>query len=258
MIESLALKVERLKSILILSICNTHMDKISKFNFKSIAVCGAIVAVLLNGGLRLFNIWLSPTGRVLDSTIFSIWIAQAAIFIVLVLNFVFRSTKGEDYPNYLKMIYIAAGIFFAVGLLSIPIGNMLAAPIRQDGYEAFVEENRFLIEAIEAFEQENGRSPESLEELFPNHLPSSIATLTDEQIGDDFRPKLELDFPYSSIDTKSAEGVLYSFEPGDDNDPWQLQVSIYLGSFQSVRFVYNPEEKYSNRYTRVKQWGLAR
>ena len=233
------------------------MEKISKLNIKSISVYGAIVAVLLNGGLRLCNIWLSPTGQVLDTLIFVIWIAQIVLFIVLVLNFVFRSTQGEDYPDHLKLIYTVGAIYLVVGLISIPIGNMLSNPIRQDGYEAFVEENRFLIEAVEAFEQENSRPPENLEELYPNQLPVSIASITEDQIGDEIQSKLELDVPYSSIDATSADNVLYSFEPADDNDPWQLQVSIYLGSFQSIRFIYNPEEKYSNRYTKVQEWGLA-
>ena len=163
----------------------------------------------------------------------------------------------STYPDYLKTIYTVAIVYLIVGLISIPIGNMLAAPIRQDGYEAFVEENRFLIEAIEAFEQENDRPLESLEELVPNQLPPTIATLTEEQIGDEFQSKLDLRIPYESIDAQSADNVLYSFEPADGNDPWQLQVSIYLGSFQSIRFIYNPEEKYSRRYDNVGRWGLA-
>ena len=217
----------------------------------------AVMAIALNGGLRVFNIWLSPTGRVLDSTIFAIWILQVGAAIVLFLGFVFRATQGQDVDERWQTIYKVAGIFILFGLISIPIGNRISRPIQQTGYLAFVQENSFLIEAISAFELENDRPPHSLEELVPANLDQPIAKLVKDQVGDEVRQQIEITAPYDSIDERSAEGVLYSYKPPTENDPWQLQVSIYLGSFQSTRFIYNPEERYSNRYRPVGRWGLA-
>ncbi len=120
-----------------------------------------------------------------------------------------------------------------------------------------MQENRFLIEAIEDFEAENGRPLETLEELVPNQLAPPIAEIVQDQVGDSSVLKLKMSAPYSSIDAKSADDVLYSFEPAEGDDPWQLQVSIFLGSFQSTRFIYNPDERSSNRYSKVGRWGLA-
>lgn len=236
---------------------NIEMNEAPTLNIKFLAVCAVIAGVLFNGTLRTFNIWLSPTGKVLDSLIFAIWVLQIAIFIVLILNFVLRSTKGKDLSDWWKGVYLCAGLFLIAGLISIPISNIISAPIQQQGYEAFVLENEFLVEAIQTYEAENGQPPATLEELFPNQLAPPMAEMVEEQIGDGLIQKLELSVPYGSIDARSAEDVLFSYKPADENDPWQLQVSIYLGSFQSTRFIYNPEEKYSNRYNRVGRWGLA-
>ncbi|MFK7804111.1 MAG: hypothetical protein AB8G95_20930 [Anaerolineae bacterium] len=229
----------------------------STWNIKIIAVCAIVAGVIFNGALRVFNIWLSPTGRVLDSLVFAIWVVQVATFILLILSFILRSTKGQDLSEGWKMIYLSAGIYLAAALTSLPIGNLISGPIQQRGYEEFVLENRFLIEAIEGFEAENGRSPETLQELVPNQLAPPIAEIVQDEVGDGLVPKLKISAPYSSIDARSADDVLYSFEPAVGDDPWQLQVSIYLGSFQSTRFIYNPEERYSNRYSKVGRWGLA-
>lgn len=227
------------------------------WNLKIIAVCSVIAAVMLNGGLRVFNIWLSPTGRVLDSVVFAIWAVQISLFIVLILIFILGSSRGNNLSERWQTIYVATGIYLFAGVASIPVGNQIAGPIQQRGYEAFVLENDFLITAIEAFEAEIGRPPDSLEELVPNQLAPPLAEIAEDPVGDSFVSKIEMSYPYSSIDAKSAEDVLYSFEPAEGDDPWQLQVSIYLGSFQSTRFIYNPEENYSNRYSKVGRWGLA-
>ncbi len=216
-----------------------------------------IIAIGLNGGLRVFNIWLSPTGRVLDSTIFTLWIIQVGIAILLFLGFVLNATQGKEIDDKWQQIYKIAGVFIAVGLISIPISNIIARPIQFSGYETFVQENDFLIEAIETFTAETGSPPESLEELVPNYLDEPTATLVEDQVGDEIRQQIEIVRTYNSIDSRSNNGVLYSYKPPTENDPWQLQVSIYLGSFQSTRFIYNPEEKYSNRYRPVGRWGLA-
>ncbi|MEM8863876.1 MAG: hypothetical protein AAGD96_36670, partial [Chloroflexota bacterium] len=202
-------------------------------------------------------IWLSPTGRVLDATIFTIWVVQIAVFILLILGFVFRSTRGQDIEEHWQIIYTAVGIFLLVGLISIPIGNLIARPLQQRGYEEFVQENELLIEAIEAYTAETGSPPNDLESLYPDYLSQPIAQIVEDQVGDEIRQQIELQLPYDSIDGRSAEDVLYSYKPPTENAPWQLQVSIYLGSFQSTRFVYNPEEKYSNRYRAVGRWGVA-
>jgi hypothetical protein len=228
----------------------------SLWDTKIILVCAIIASVFLNGGLRLFNIWLSPTGQVLDSVIFTIWVMQIGLFILLILSFILRSTKGVDLSEKWKTLYLAAGAYILIGLVSIPMSNQLAAPIRQRGYEAFVLENEFLIEAIEAFESQNGRPPAALEELVPDQLAPPIAKIVQAQVGTNLRSKLVLAVPYSSIDAVSAEDVLYSYKSADGIDPWQLQVSIYLGSFQSTRFIYNPDESYSNRYATVGRWAV--
>lgn len=222
-----------------------------------LSIGAVIAAILLNGGLRILNIIISPTGRVLDAVIFTIWTLQIALIILLVLVFFFQSTRGTDIEERWQTIYIAAGVFAVAGLISIPFGNRIANPIRQQGYEAFVEENRFLIEAIESYEVENGGPPENLEILVPDYLDQPIAQLVEDQVGDETRQQIEITFPYDSIDQRSSENVIYSYKPPTENNPWQLQVSIYLGSFQSTRFIYNPEESYSNRYQPVNSWGLA-
>lgn len=225
-------------------------------NQKLILALAPLGAILINGGLRVLNILLSPTGRVLDSLIFAIWVTQIAIAILLILGFVFRSTKGDEMSDGWKLTYASAGLFILFGLISIPIGNRIAQPIQKRGYEAFVLENNFIIEAIKSFEESEGAPPETIEQLYPNYLSEPIATLIEDQVGDETRQQMEITAPYDSLDERSAENVLYSYKPPTANDPWQMQVSIYLGSFQSTRFVYNPDEKYSNRYEPISNWGL--
>ncbi len=225
-------------------------------NQKPILILASIAAIILNGGLRVLNFSLSPTGRVLDSLIFVIWVIQIALFILLILVFVSRSTQGADISDRWQTIFITAALFAVFGLISIPIGNRIARPIQQRGYEAFVEENQFLAQAIADFENDNGSAPESLEALYPDYLGPTIAQMVEDQVGDETRSQIQLDVPYESLDDKSAADVLYSYKPPTANDPWQLQVSIYLGSFQSTRFVYNPDETYSNRYQPIKNWGI--
>ena len=218
----------------------------------------AIVAgFLLNGGLRILNFWLSPTGRVLDVPIFTIWVIEIAVVILLILGFVFQSTKGSDIEERWQTLYASAGLFALVGLASIPIGNLMSRPIQQEGYVAFIAENELLIEAIQNYTADNGQPPNSLEVLYPTYLNQPIAQIIENQVGEETRQQIELSLPYESIDARSAEDVLYSYKPPTENAPWQLQVSIYLGSFQSTRFVYNPEEKYSNRYRPIGKWGIA-
>lgn len=212
----------------------------------------AVIALLLNGGMRLFNVWLSPTERVLNVPIFTVWVVQIGLFVLLVLNFMFRASKTGDMTERGRTLYTAAIVYAVVGLLSVPIANQFARPVQQRGYEAFVAENQFLIDAITAFEADYGRPPESFLELQPDYLDADVFTADSE----DENAQLEWHIPYESIDRVSAENVLYDYRPPDDNDPWRLQVSIYLGSFQSIRFIYNPEEQYSNRYGRVESWAV--
>lgn len=217
----------------------------NRFAIFSIA---ALVAILLNGGMRVLNVWLSPTGRVLDAVNTGIWVVQVGIVIILILSFVFQLTNNQDIDERLIMLYSVMAVYVAVGLISFPIGYALADPIQDRGYEAFIEENRFLIEGIEAYMADHDSPPDSLEALVPAYLDPSIAAIGDQGI--------ELSPTYNSLDRRSGEDVLYSYSPPEEDDPWEMQVSIYLGSFQSTRFVYRPDENYSSRYRVLSGWGL--
>lgn len=215
-----------------------------------------VLAVALNGGMRLLNIWLSPTGRVLDSTIFAVGVIQLVIAVVLAISIFRQASTGADLSDHWRMIYTSAAVFVVIALVSIPIGNLLARPIRQQGYEEFVQENQFLIDAIETYTADNGEPPQSLNDLYPTYLAEPLAEMTQEETTDGPQDKLLINASYNSIDANSADEVLYSFTEAEGSEPWKLQVAIYLGSFQSDRFVYNPEEQYSNRHTPVGRWGL--
>ena len=226
-------------------------------NSKLIPFVAADLALLLNGGLRILNVWLSPTGRLLNSVIFGIWVLQLALLAWLILSFILRLTRSTEMSERARLIYTAAGVYAIVGLLSIPIGNLLADPIQEQGYRAFTAENQFLVEAIEAYETDHGQPPDSLEALYPDYLPDTIAYIKQVELSDgETRPEIEFEVPYQSIDQGSWDDVLYSYRPPEDDEPWQLQVSIYLGSFQSTRFLYNPTGRYSNRYTLLGRWAV--
>lgn len=235
----------------------TDKNRILERNFRSIPFIMAGQAILLNGGLRVLNIWLSPTGRVLNTVIFGIWVLQVAICVWLILSFILKLTNSTELGERARLMYTAAGVYAVAGLISIPIGNLIAVPIQENGYRAFTAENQFLVEAIEAYEADHGRPPDSLVALYPDYLPSSVAQVKQVEVSDGgTRPEIVFDVAYQSIDQGSWDDVLYSYRPPEDDEPWQLQVSIYLGSFQSTRFIYNPTGRYSNRYAILGRWAV--
>ena len=99
-----------------------------------------------------------------------------------------------------------------------------------------------------------GAPPDYLADLAPNYLSPELATLPETQIANT-DPKIDITIPYGSIDPESAGRVAYTYDPPTDTADWELAISVYLGSFQSVIFVYTPNQVYPDDYGRLGDWG---
>ncbi|MGB1250251.1 MAG: hypothetical protein ACPG8W_06430 [Candidatus Promineifilaceae bacterium] len=213
-----------------------------------------IVSTLVNGGPRLLNVWLSPTESVLRTPIFAITFLQQGLFIVLIIQAIAQaSTQNGRQSTTLLMLF--GGIYALTGFFSIRLANAMSPPIKLRGYEAFVDENSFLIAAIEQYTVDQGHPPDRLEQLYPQYLSPPIATLdASDESG------LHLAVPYQSIDAKSAEQVAYQYTfpaelENNEQEQWAVSIAIQLGSFSWVKFVHTQTQVYDADYTQIGEWG---
>ena len=224
-------------------------------------ITAVTLSTLLNGGLRLLNVSLSPTELIFRNLILGLNILQIGLLVFIVMQLIaqFSAQKSNDVT---KPFILACAVYIAVGFLSISLADTLSPPIKARGYQAFLAENIFLLDAIELYEAEQGHPPANLEALYPTYLTSPFASLQTEQVGDIERPKLEISFPYTSLDAASAGQVAYDYQfpadpDTDESQQWELSVSIYLGSFKSVRFIYNPTQQYDPDHGRLSNWAYT-
>ncbi len=213
-----------------------------------------VASVMLNGGLRVLNVSLSPTESVLRTAISIITVAQQGALVVLIIMSIAQasSQSGSAPTPQLALICV---VYLVAGFVSVRAANATTPQMKQRGYEAFIAENQFIVDAIEQYEAEQGVPPARLALLYPQYLSEPNATLSSADAD------LQLDVPYSSIDAKSAEQVSYSYEiveqaDAGQPDQWELAITIQLGSFSWVKFVYNQSRSYDSDYRPMGSWGF--
>jgi len=86
-----------------------------------------------------------------------------------------------------------------------------------------------------------------------------MAMLQPEDINRTEEPKLQLSIPYKSIDAESAGRVSYNYKfpvnpDANGQEQWELSIRIYLGSFKSVKFIYNQAQNYQPDYGKIGDW----
>lgn len=223
----------------------------------SLLLLTIIIALVVNGGIKILNVWLSPTASVLRNVVFAANILQVGLIVILILHLLSQAST-QKFTQSTTLLVLAGGTYIVAGLLGNMLANTISPDIQLRGYENFVDENRFLVDAIKQFIEEEGRPPTTLAQLYPTYLAPPVATLQSEGTSDSDNQTLQLLVPYQSIDSASAKRVSYHYTMPDDleanESPWELSVSIYLGSFQSVKFVFNEAQNYEEDYVKIDDW----
>ncbi len=218
----------------------------------------ASLALITNLLVPITNVWLSPTGSVLRTGLFVLTILQIGLFILVLVQYIAQLSTNRFMMRH-HLILAMSLVYVIFALIGGQISNGLVPSLQSQGYLEFIDENQILIEAITDFETKNGRPPNDWAELLPDYLPTAVATIKPETI-DTEDPEIEWAIEHPSLDAASAERVSYSYSRLDnqEDDPdrrWELSVRVYLGSFQSAKFIYNPTQNYSESYQRLGQWG---
>jgi len=227
----------------------------------SLFLLAFIISIIVNGGIRILNVWLSPTEAVLRNLIFATTIVQGVLLVFLIIQWIAQASTQKITQS--TVVYmLAGGVYIVAGIFGIMLANAVSPPIKLRGYQDFLSENYFLLEMIEVYVEENGHPPNSLEELYPTYLSPPMAMLPPENISDTEEPKLQVSLPYKSIDAESASRVSYNYKFPVDPDAngqeqWELSIRIYLGSFKSVKFIYNQAQNYQPDYGRIGDWAYT-
>lgn len=203
-----------------------------------------LFAILLNGGLRLLNVASSPTQSQLRLLALGVTFVQIAIGIAVLLLSIGALSSGKSLEDAWQPLVLVI-IYAAVGWLSIRLTRGLVAQQQLAGYAAFVAENQFLIDAIEAYSAENQSPPTTLRALYPDHLHEPIAVPSDDG--------LSITYPYTSIHLGTIQSIGYDYVR-HDNQKWQLKVSISLGSFQFDTFTYASDPTLTSDGIRINDW----
>ena len=217
---------------------------LTKKNILSVALA-TIISMILNGGIKILNVSLSPTETVITTAFYLILAVQIIVLVILIMLFVAQlSSQKVTQKNY--TIAGISAIYVIVGLLSSLVANEVADRIQLQGYQAFLMENQFIINAIEDYQDDFGDLPETLDDLYSSYLAPPKAILVENE--------LELNIPYQSIDPESARRVSYNYRVPDKLS-YEITVSIYLGNYEFVQFIYNPEKDYTDEYKAILNWG---
>ena len=165
----------------------------------------------------------------------------------------------KDHRNNAAVFILLGAVYIFAAFLGIRFTSTISSQIKLRGYQDFLSENHFLLEAIELYEEEQGKPPPNLEALYPAYLSPPMATLPSGESDQSEEPELQLSIPYKSIDAESAARVSYDYEfpvnsEMGDPEQWELSIRIYLGSFQSVKFIYNQAQDYQSSDGKIGEW----
>ena len=127
-------------------------------------------------------------------------------------------------------------------LLGVRLGAEIGKAHRLKLMEEIPARARNLVAAIDAFERENGRPPDALEDLVPRHLPAIPPT------GCGGHPE----WFYNRAP--------YSGHPSDDvygSNRWVLALFVGGRPMGMYRVLYLPDRRYPATFTRIGDWGYA-
>ncbi len=127
---------------------------------------------------------------------------------------------------------LAASLAWIAALFIVPRWGW---NIRREAFAALAERSRPLIEAIEAFEQVEGRPPTSLDELVPIYLPEVPTT------GMNAYPRW---FYRVTSDGKKSDPVTGPQGNPSEENRWSLSVPCSSGAINFDRFTYWPLKNY--------------
>jgi len=152
-------------------------------------------------------------------------------FVAAVVGLAVRRFRRQSLLLALSSAAYLVGLFYSTGL---------GESVRMSAFHRLAERSRPLVAAIRAFEQQQGRPPESLQELVPEFLPFVPST------GMGAYPEYEYVAPATSY----------------DGNPWVIKVSTPSGGINFDQFLYfpltnYPKTGYGGYLERVGAWAYV-